>query len=83
MEYEYKVVGFKASVKARDIGSGKADTQASVQLAAVLEETARDGWELQGQYRFGVDVKPGCIAALLGNKVSQLDIEQLVFRRPK
>ena len=83
MEYEYNVVGFKAEIKAREARSAVGAEKVSVQLCAVLEEYSREGWELQGQYRFGVDVKPGCISGLFGASTVQLDIEQLVFRRPE
>lgn len=83
MEYEYNVVGFKAEIKAREARSSVGAEKVSVQLSAVLEEYSREGWELQGQYRFGVDVKPGCISGLFGASTDRLDIEQLVFRRPK
>ena len=53
-----------------------------------MQQHSREGWELQGQYRFNVDVKPGCfdfILKLFGQSTVDGDyrIEQLVFRKPK
>jgi len=87
MEYQYKVVNFKAECTTGDIRKGEAGEKVAKQLEGIFQREARQGWELQGQYRFDVVVKPGCfdgILKLLGQGTEDGDyrIEQLVFRKP-
>lgn len=87
MEYQYKVTGFEAQVTTADVRSGKAAAKVCAQLEIALQENARDGWELQGQYEFNVEVKSGCldgIFALFGSKSVEgnFKIYQLVFKKP-
>jgi hypothetical protein len=83
MEYEYKVTEFEASVTLGDYKDGQAGRKISAQLELALQEHARDGWELQGQYRFEVEVTAGCFDKLFGGKDTEFSVYQLVFRRPK
>jgi hypothetical protein len=87
MEYQYKVVNFEAQCTTSDVRKGVAGEKVKSQLELIFQEQARNGWELQGQYRFDVKVKPGCfdgILKLFGQGTSDGDfrIEQLVFRKP-
>lgn len=82
MEYEYKVTGFDAKVSLSDCKNGSAARKISAQLELALQEHARDGWELQGQYQFEVDVEAGCFDKLFGGKDTTFRMYQLVFRRP-
>ena len=48
---------------------------------------ASQGWELQGQYTFNVEIKAGCLMGLLnlvgmGSANEYVAIDQLVFRKP-
>ena len=86
MKYEYKVIGFKAEIKQSDIGK-KAPEKVAGQLEALFEDYANQGWELQGQYVFNVEVKAGCLMGLLnlfnlGSANETVAIDQLVFRKP-
>ena len=85
MKYEYKVIGFKAEIKQSDIGK-KAPEKVAGQLEALFEDYANQGWELQGQYTFNVEVKAGCLSSLLslvglGGTDLTVPIDQLVFRK--
>ena len=87
MEYQYKVLNFKAECTTGDIRKGVAGEKVAAQLERYCQEYARDGWELQGQYRFNVEVKPGCFDGILklfgqGTADGDYKIEQLVFRKP-
>ncbi|REG50926.1 hypothetical protein B0G80_7399 [Paraburkholderia sp. BL6669N2] len=87
MEYEYKVTNFKAEVTTADVRKGNAGRKVTAQLEVLLQEHARDGWELQGQYTFDVQVKGGCFDGLLkvfnqNTQDGDFKIYQLVFRRP-
>lgn len=81
MKYEYKCISFKAQVTQADIEDGKAGSKVSGQLESLFEDYTKDGWELQGQYSFQVEVKNGCIESLKGNSHYYVPIDQLVFRR--
>lgn len=82
MEYQYKVTSFESTVTTGDVRSGIAGKKISAQLEVVLQEYAREGWELQGQYLFEVGVTAGCFEKLFGEKDSQHRVYQLVFRKP-
>ena len=88
MEYEYKVVNFEEECKAGDVRNKTAGKKIASQLELIMQQHSREGWELQGQYRFNVDVKPACfdfILKLFGQSTVDGDyrIEQLVFRKQK
>mgnify|MGYP003346372534 CR=1 FL=1 len=83
MKYEYKVVNFQAEVKDSDKNKG---AKVAAQLESLFEDYTKQGWELQGQYRFPVKIKAGCLAALLGifaggGNDNYVDTFQLVFRK--
>jgi hypothetical protein len=78
MAIEYKAVPFIASVKSADKKS--ADT-AAAQLAATINEHARQGWDFHELAQVTVAVQPGCLAGLTGSKVVYAHIDQLIFRR--
>ena len=87
MEYEYKVVNIEAQVATSDVRKGNAGKKVQAQLELTLQEYARQGWELQGQFTFNVQVKAGCfdfITKIFGGSTSDGDyaIYQLVFRKP-
>ncbi len=77
MSFEYKVVAFMGSTK----GSQGADTVAS-QLTTLINNEASGGWELSQITDVNIAVSPGCIAGLLGQKVTYERFDQIVFRRP-
>lgn len=87
MEFEYKVVNVEAQVTTADVRKGTAGKKVQAQLELTLQEYARQGWELQGQFTFSVEVKAGCfdfISKLFGGKTDdgEYRIYQLVFRKP-
>lgn len=87
MEYQYKVTNFEANVTTGDVRKGIAAQKVTAQLEIALQEHARDGWELQGQYKFEVKIKAGCFDGILkligmGADDSAFSIYQLVFRKP-
>jgi len=86
MEYQYKVTNFEAQVSTADVRKGVAGKKVCAQLEIMLQEHAREGWELQGQYQFDVSVKGGCfdgILKLLGQSSDEgsFTLYQLVFRK--
>jgi len=89
MEYEYKVINFRPLVTTDDLRSGEAHAKLSAQLEILLQEYARDGWELQGQYQFDVTVESKSFFTDTALKLMKVDTGegffrtfQLVFRKP-
>jgi len=86
MEYQYKVINFEVQITTKDVRDGVAGKKVCAQLELLLQQYSREGWELQGQYKFSVEVKAGCfdfILKLLGRETGEggFDIYQLVFRK--
>lgn len=76
MSYEYKVVAFMGSTKA----SQGAEVVAS-QLTSLINREATNGWELFQMGDVNIEVKPGCISGLLGQHVTYIRYDQIVFRK--
>ena len=88
MEYEYKVINFKAEATTSDVRKGTHFEKVRAQLELELQKFSRDGWELQGQYNFDMEIKAGCFDGILkligqGSSDGNYKIQQLVFRKPK
>ena len=89
MEYEYKVTNFRPLITTEDLRSGDAHKKISAQLEILLQEHARDEWELQGQYQFDVTVESKSFFTDTALKLMKMDTGegmfrtfQLVFRKP-
>lgn len=73
----YKVVPFIGKVK-----SGQAASAVSAQLQAVINAEASQGWELDQIQAVNIEVKPGCLAGILGAKEVYVLFDQVIFRKP-
>lgn len=89
MEYEYKVTSFQPQISTEDLRSREAPSKISAQLEILLQEHARDGWELQGQYQFDVQVQSKSFFTDAALTLMKIDTGegvfrtfQLVFRKP-
>lgn len=88
MEYQYKVKTFTAEVTTADVEAGTWGDKTIAQLELLLEEHARQGWELQGQFKFPIEIEAvGCINAIKGlfkqdTGARSLIWNALVFRKP-
>ena len=74
--YNYKVAPFMGVVKA----GGSAGEVAS-QLETLISQHAVDGWEFYQLGSVNIEVKPGCIAGLLGRDSDYVRYDQAIFRR--
>jgi len=72
----YKVVPFIGKIK----GAGSAEDVA-VQLNSVISKYEGAGWEFVQLGQTTIEVSPGCIAGLLGQKVSYDSFDQLIFKK--
>lgn len=75
----YKVVPFIGEVTTGFFSSGNAGTVAQ-QLSAAIERESVDGWDFHSFAKVDIEVKPGCIASLLGARTSYITFDQLIFR---
>lgn len=80
MDYEHRVVPFLGDVRSRDKDS--ADKVAK-QLQAVIDSNAVGGWEFYRIDQVQIAVQPGCLAGILGAKVTMIGLDQITFRRAK
>ena len=74
--YQYQVVPFIGKIK----GSGTAAEVAS-QLQATISQHTSQGWEFWQLSDVNIEVQPGCITGLLGQKTNYVRFDQLIFRR--
>jgi len=77
MAYQYKVVAFQGRIKS----SGSADQVAS-QLESIINGESAGGWESYQLGDVNIEVSPGCLASLFGSKVSYMQYDQVIFRKP-
>ncbi len=75
MRFQYKVVPFigqtKGSLSSADVAR---------QLESVIGQHAAQGWEFYQLSDVNVEVQPGCISGLFGEKVQYVRFDQLIFR---
>ncbi len=76
---QYKTVAGPAALT---IGAKDSYDKAVNEYANIIQRHAVDGWELAFIQEIPVIRQPGCLAALLGDKGSQVTFNMLVFRRP-
>jgi hypothetical protein len=79
-EYEYQVVPFVGELK-RGVLNIENARKVSDQLQAVIATYTRQGWEFYRIDKVDVQVTPGCLASLLGARVSFITFDQVIFRR--
>lgn len=74
--HRYHVVPFVGQLKAgEDVGG------VSQQLTNLINHYAEQGSEFYSLDNVDIEVTPGCIGALLGQKRSYITYNQLIFRR--
>lgn len=81
MAYQYTVVPFVGQIKTGFMSTDNAQTVAD-QLKAVINSHATKGWEFVSVEKVDIEVKPGCLGSLLGQKVTYISFDQVVFRAP-
>lgn len=78
--YTYKMVQVPPNISVAM--KGRKGNEAAGYLQAVVNEHASDGWEFQRVDAIGVQVKPGCLAGLFGQKEEQEHYYVITFRKP-
>lgn len=77
MAWTYKVVPFIGQLK-----SGQGPDVVSTQLERLINEWASQGWEFHELDSVDIEIRPGCLAALLGGKTAYSTFNQVILRRP-
>jgi hypothetical protein len=72
----YKVVPFIGRVK-----SSGSPEDVSVQLTNIITKYESEGWEFVQLGQTTIEVSPGCLAGLLGQKVSYDTFDQIIFKK--
>jgi hypothetical protein len=80
-QYRYHVVPFIGQIRSGTFSSDNAQTVSS-QLSSLIDGEVQQGWEFYSIEKVGIEVKPGCLAGLLGASTSHIDFDQVIFRRP-
>jgi hypothetical protein len=78
--YRYQVVPFIGTMKSGLFSSDNAQT-VSAQLQHLIDDHALKGWEFYSLEKVDIQVNPGCIGQLLGQSVSYITFDQVIFRR--
>jgi hypothetical protein len=76
--YEYFVAPFVGQLR-----SGESVGNVSAQLQALINQYASQGWEFYSLDNVDIEVRPGCLASLLGAKTSYITYNQVIFRKSK
>jgi hypothetical protein len=76
--YQYLVVPFIG----QSTGSVSA-SEVAKQMERVIEDHASRGWEFYQLSDVNIEVRPGCLAGLLGAPVQYVRFDQLIFRADK
>ena len=78
--YQHRVVPFIGTVSGGLFGT-KDTASVSQQLQAAIDKNASEGWEFHSLAKVDIELRPGCLASLLGSKVTYMTYDQLIFRR--
>lgn len=76
-KYEYRVVPFIGR-----INDNQGADVAGKQLAELIAKNSYGDWELHQVTDVNIEVKPGCLPALFGAKVSYVRFDQVIFKKP-
>lgn len=79
--YEYKMIQIPPNI-AVQMKAHKGN-EAAAYLENVVNKYASDGWEFQRVDSIGVQVQPGCLDALKGNKATNSSYYVITFRKEK
>ena len=78
MPYQYNMIQVPPNISIQGAERGQ---EAAQYLQNVVNEQARQGWEFHRVDTIGVEVKPGCLFALLGRSAEYTQYFVITFRR--
>ena len=79
-KYVYKVVPFIGVLKS-GVFSVENAQKVSEQLQQLIDTHTQQGWELYRIDPVQIQIKPGCMASLFGQRTSWINFDQVIFRR--
>lgn len=79
MRYDYHMVQVPPSIEVRS--KDYAGNEAAAYLQGLADHYAEHGWDFYRVDVVGVRTKPGCLAALFGQRVQDLEFYVVTFRR--
>jgi len=77
--YEYKMVQVPPNIEVQ--AKNQKGNEAAAYLDKIVNSHAQDGWEFYRVDAIGVNVKPGCLAGLLGQKSALTTYYVVSFRK--
>ncbi len=80
MSYVYQMVQVPPTIIVQ--AKNHQGNEAATYLESVVNGKAREGWEFLRVDAIGVQIQPGCLAGLFGQKTVELTYYVITFRRP-
>ena len=77
--YQYKMVQVPPNIEVQ--AKQHRGNEAAAYLEGVVNSLAKEGWEFYRIDAIGVNVKPGCVASLLGQKEVLSTYYVITFRK--
>lgn len=81
MSFEYKMTQIPPNVSVQ--AKSHKGNEAAAYMQSVVNAEATEGWEFYRVDSIGVEVQPGCLAGLMGQKAQGSVYHVITFRRPK
>lgn len=78
MPYQYRMVQVPPNISVRGVERGQ---EAAQYLQNLVNEQAGQDWEFYRVDTIGVEVRPGCLMALLGRRAEYTQYFVVTFRR--
>lgn len=78
--YQYKMIQVPPNIEVQ--AKQHKGNEAAAYLEGIVNANARDGWEFYRVDAIGVNVTPGCLAGLLGQKEAFSTYYVVSFRKP-
>lgn len=79
MTYEYKMIQIPPNISVQ--AKSHKGNEAAAYLQNVVNNEATEGWEFYRVDSIGVEVQPGCLAGLFGQRSEGTTYHVITFRR--
>ncbi len=80
-QYEYKVDSVSTITSAKAVNTGKAVSQLSTDVEAVIKRHTAQGYEMYQMVNLMIEGKPGCFSLGRNGQSNYTSVVSLVFRR--
>ena len=80
-QYEYKVDSVSTITSAKAVNTGKAVSQLSADIEAVIKRYTAQGYEMYQMTNVLIEGKPGCFSLGRNGQANYTSVVSLVFRR--